>query len=654
MSPPAFDHVVKSCLAKDPDDRWQTAHDVMAELRWISDTASQLSGAAPAIRERRRRARMAWAAATVVAAATTGLVGWRIGAAVSPSRPPLYVALAFPPETALAPGNRLAIALSTDGRRLVYTGRTGNDTRLYVRALDQPDSKPIPGGEIPGVSEGNPFFSPDGQWVAFFAEGKLKKVPLGGGPPVVLCDAPSGRGGSWGDDDTIVFAPSLSSGLARVPAAGGTPEALTKPDPTKGETSHRWPEVLPGSQAVLFTIGTSGSWATGHIALHSLKTGERRLIADGAFPRYVPTGHLVFARGKTVLAMPFDVQRLVPTGPAVPVLDGVESNNNGVGAAQLAFSRDGSLLYLPSGTVERTLVWVDRKGLVQEIPAPARSYVGVALSPSGGRALLQVDEGPASDLWIYELERGTLTRLTFGGSNEQPIWAPDGRRIAFSAWTAGGLQKITSLAADGSGAAEELLNGEGGDAGWRWPGSFSPDGRFLTLDMTSPGTDYDIWLLPLEGERKPRSLVRTPYDERGARFSPDGRFIVFQSEETGRNEIYVQPFPGPGAKSQVSTEGGFGPLWASSGREVFYRTGDLGTKVMAVDVETKPELRVGKPKVLFEARREYGLGGGDFDVAPDGRFLVIRAGPRESEHAHLELVLNWFDELRRRVPPGKR
>jgi len=647
MSPPAFDHVVKSCLAKDPDDRWQTAHDVTAELRWIAQTSSQATGVSPAVRERRRRGKMAWAAGTLVLVFLAGLSGWALGARSPRSGSPLYLALGFSPNAALAPGNRLAVALSPDGRHLVYAGREGPSTRLYVRALDQADSKPIPGAEIPGVSEGSPFFSPDGQWVAFFAEGKLKKVALAGGPPVVLCDAPSGRGGSWGDDGTIVFAPSLSSGLSRVPAGGGTPEAFTKPEPAKGETSHRWPDVLPGSQAVLFTVGTGGSWANAHVAVQSLKTGERKLIGEGAFPRYVPTGHVLFAKGGAILAFPFDLETLAPTGPAVPVLDGVETYNQGTGAAQLAFSRDGSLLYLASATSERTLVWADRKGLIEEIKAPPRSYQGVSLSPRGDRVTLQVEDGPGLDLWIYEFERGTLTRLTFGGSNESAVWTPDGARIAFSAWSAGGLQALSWLPSDGSGAPEELAKGE---SGWQWPVSFSPDGRHLTMDITHPGTDYDVWILPLDGDRKPRALIQTPFDERQAQFSPDGRFILYQSEETGRSQIYVQPYPGPGGKRQVSTDGGFAARWSRNGREIFYRAGDRATRMMAVEIETRPELRVGKPRLLFETPQELGIGGTDYDVAPDGRFLVVKAGPRESLHAHLDLVLNWFDELRRRVP----
>ncbi|HET7294700.1 MAG TPA: protein kinase, partial [Vicinamibacteria bacterium] len=654
MSPPALDHLVKTCLAKDPEDRWQTAHDAMAELRWISDMASQTSGTAPAILERRRRARLAWAAATLLAAITAGLAGWWIGAGASPPRSPLYLALAFSPETPLVPGNRLAFALSPDGRRLVYAGRQGSRSQLFVRSFDEPDSKPLGGGEMTErVQEGNPFFSPDGAWVAFFADGKLKKAPVAGGPPVVLCAAPSGRGGSWGDDGTIVFAPSLSSGLSRIPAGGGTPEVLTQPEAAKGENSHRWPDVLPGSQAVLFTIGTGSSWANAHVVVQSLKTGERRKITDGAFPRYVPTGHVLFARGPAILALPFDARTLTPTGPAVPVLDSVESAySTGAGAAQLAVSSTGTLAYVASGAAERTLVWADRKGQIQEIAAPAHPYTEVALAPSGDRAVLTVENGPDLDLWSYDFERGTLIRLSFGGTNESPVWSPDGRRIAYSASAAGAPQAILWMPADGSGAAEELVKGE---LGWRTPISFAPDGKLLTVDITSPGTDYDIWALPLEGERKLQPLVRTRYWERQARFSPDGRHFIYQSAEAGRLQVYIQPYPGPAGKRQVSTDGGFDARWSRTGREIFYKAGDRAEKMMAVDIETSPELRVGKPRLLFETRQELGLGGTDFDITPDGqRFIFIKAGPRESQQAHLELVLNWFDELRRRVPAGKR
>ncbi len=657
MSPPAFDHVVKTCLAKDPDDRWQTAHDVMTELRWIAETQSQASGAAPAVRERRRHARLALAAGAALAALAAGLLGWKLGTGASPSGSTLYLALAFPPQAPLVPANRLAFALSPDGRTLVYAGRQGDKGQLYLRSLDQAESKPMQGAEVPGISEGSPFFSPDGAWVAFFAEGKLKKAPRAGGPPVVLSDAPSGRGGSWGDDGTIVFAPSLSSGLSRIPAGGGTPEVLTTPNPSEGEVSHRWPQVLPGSEAVVFTVGTSGNWANAHIVVQSLRTGERRKIAVGSSPRYVPTGHVLFARGPTVLALPFDVMTLAPTGPAVPVLDGVESAySTGSGAAQLAVSDEGTLAYLASGAAERTLVWADRRGQIQEIGAPARPYTQVAVAPSGDRAVLTIESGPDLDMWLYDFERGTLTRLSFGGSNEAPVWTPDGQRIAFSTFPSGATQAVHQtvqwMPADGSGAAEDLVKGE---SGWRTPVSFAPDGTQLTMNVTSPGTDYDIWVVALDGERKARPLVRTPYDERNARFSPDGRYIAYESDETGRSQLYVQAYPGPGGKRQVSTEGGFDARWSRTGREILYRAGDRAEKMMVVEIETRPELRVGRPRLLFETRQELGLGGADYDITPDGqRFIVIKAGPRESQQAHLELVLNWFDELRRRVPSGKR
>jgi Tol biopolymer transport system component len=329
----------------------------------------------------------------------------------------------------------------------------------------------------------------------------------------------------------------------------------------------------------------------------------------------------------------------------------VTNYSTGAGAAQLSLSNSGSIAYLASGAAERALVWADRKGQMEEIAAPPRPYIEVAMAPGGDRAAVNVENGTDLDIWAYEFERGTLTRITFGGNNESPVWTPDGQRVAFAASVAGRPQTIMWIPADGNGAAEELA---GNVSAWQWPVSFSPDGRLLTLDVTSAGTDYDIWVLPLDGERKARPLVRTPYDERQARFSPDGRYIAYQSEDTGKSQIYVQAYPGPGAKRQVSTEGGFQARWSRSGREIVYRSGDRNEKMIAVDIETRPELRIGKPRLLFEARGDLGLGGYEYDLAPDGqRFIIIKAGPRESQQAHLELVLNWFDELRRRVPSGK-
>jgi serine/threonine-protein kinase len=556
----------------------------------------------------------------------------------------MRLALTFSPEAPLKAQNRVDLALSPDGTRLVYVGGDKQRTQLYVRDLSQLESNAIPGTELPGVQEGNPFFSPDGQWIGFFAEGKLKKVALSGGSPIVLCDAPTGRGGSWGEDDFIVFAPSLTSGLSRIPAAGGVTEVLSRPDPKKGEVSHRWPQVLPGAEAVLFTIGTGGSWNSARIAVQSLKTGERKVVVEGGFfPRYLPTGHLTFARGAHLMAVPLDLARRETKGTPIPVLDGLETNKRGVGGVELVFSRAGSLLYLPAELPDRSIVWVNRSGTVEPLAAPARTYDGLALSPGGDRIALLIDDGSNEDVWVFDVWRGTLTRLTFGGQNEGLLWTPDGSRITFSSVETGGLQNVVWVPADGSGEPERLTTGEGG---WQWPRSWSPDGRLLVFNATHPATDYDIWLLSLGDRPEARPFLQTPFDERDAALSPDGRWVAYQSSETGRPEVYVQAFPGPGGKQQISSDGGLDPVWARSGRELFYRQGNQGEEVMVVDVETRPALphdqaeRAGGDTASRE--RRPGLVRGAEAPGSDGPSLrpprgagTLAAGPRRAGLARL-------------------
>jgi serine/threonine-protein kinase len=360
----------------------------------------------------------------------------------------------------------------------------------------------------------------------------------------------------------------LSSGLFRVSALGGTPTPLTTPDRKKGEFSHRWPEILPGSKEVLFTIwaGNFFNWEYNRIGVLSLKTGERRVLLEGGtYARYVPSGHLVYARAGELWAVPFDLKRLEVTGPPVSIVQGVSITRN-LGVAQFSFSRDGAFAYVPGGTNvgERTLLWVDRKGAPQPLPAPPRPYGVPRLSPDGQRLAVGIQS--TGGLWLYDLARGTLTRLTESRSN-YPIWTPDGKRLTFLS-AVGGTIGLSWMLADGSGAPERLTTSENG----QYPGSWSPDGQVLAFSEPDPTTGYDIWMLGLQGDRKPRPFLQTPANESGPIFSPDGRWVAYLSDETGRNEIYVRPFPGPGGKMQISTEGGTEPMWAGTDGSCFIAT----------------------------------------------------------------------------------
>ncbi len=554
------------------------------------------------------------------------------------SGPVSRVAITLPPEQPLA-GLEIgsALALSPDGTQLVYAARQGGVQQLYLRPLAALEAKPVPGTE--GAVQ--PFFSPDGQWLGFFADGKLKKISVSGGEAASLSDGGDPRGASWGSQGTIIFAPTRDSALQKVADAGGTPRPLTQFG--ERENSHRWPEFLPGGDTVLFAaLYSGGNWNSARISVRSVGTGERRdLIQGGTNPRYAPSGHLVYAQGGNLMAVPFDPEKLAVMGAAVPVVEGVlQSTFNG--AAQYSFSNNGTLVYV-TGSVQaqRRLVWVSRNGIEEAVAAPARAYYrGPRLSPDGRKVAVAI-EGQETEVWLYDLSRGTLSRLTFQGStNYDPLWTRDGKRVVFH--STAGVHGLFWQSADGSGGLEQL-NKFGG-----LPYSWSPDGKLLAFN-----NDASIWMLRL-AERKAAPLHETTFKEGAAQFSPDGRWLAYVSNESGRFEVYVEPYPGPGGKWQISTEGGTEPLWNPNGRELFYRSGD---KMMAVDIATRPRFSVGKPKVLFAGQFQPSpsqVQNANYDVSSDGqRFLMVKPG---QDHAptQINVVLNWFEELKQKVPAGKK
>jgi serine/threonine-protein kinase len=649
-TPAAIRRLLRRCLERDPKRRLQAVGEARIAIEdTLSGTAEVGEVREPPLQNVSRRA-MLWSLGGL-AALSIGVALWTLLRAPSPAtRQIARLVVNVPPGDRLAPGPLSHIALSPDGSRLVYVARGVGTNQLYVRPIDRFEAAPIPGT----AGAGSPFFSPDGQSVGFFAEGKLKKVSLGGGATLTLCGAPNNRGGGWGPDDTIIFAPSIITGLFRVSAAGGTPAPLTTVDREKGEFGHRWPETLPGGKAVLFTILTGTSFDDARIGVLSLETGERRvLVQGGTYARYVPTGHVVYARAGGLLAVPFDLKRLEVTGPPVSILDGVSMNPT-YGSAEFSISAEGSLAYVPGGSSggERMLLWVDRTGAAQPLPTPLRSYMSPRLSPDGTRLAVAIT-GANAGVWVYDLGRGTLTRLIESPNFiTWPIWTPDGKRITFQSAQSAPSSLLSTfwMPADGSDAAEPLTTSEK----YRMPGSWSPDGRTLAFTETDPTTGFHIGVLTLEGDRKTRPFLQTPSNDGGPAFSPDGRWLAYQSGESGRWEVYVRPFPGPGGKLQISTDGGTEPVWARNGRELFYRNGD---KMMATAVEAKPTFSAAKPRLLFEGHFEAYINSFDpnYDVSSDGRrFLMVKASEQESAATQLNVVLNWSDELRRLAPAGKR
>jgi len=671
MTPPALDRVVKKCLAKEPDDRWHAAKDLCDELKWIAEDGPQVTltttAGAKGIRALSRQSLIFGLCALLLGLAIAGLAVWNLKPiARAPSRRVVArFTVALRPNEVLAMANG-GLAVSPDGSYIAYTSTLSAGTRqLFLRPMDRSEAVAIPGTD--GAT--GPFFSPDGQWIAFTAGGKLKKVSLVGGTPIVLCDNPSDNPnagtGSWSPDGTIFFAET--TGLMRVPAAGGTPQGVTKIESRLGGLGSRWPEVLPGGQAILYVNGgtTANFSDDSNIIVQSLKTGERKtLIQGGTSPHYLYTGDLVYAQGGRLLAVPFDLQRLEVTGTAAPVLEDVWQGLGGYSAYSL--SRDGSIAYVNGSlggvggslrAVESRLVWVNRNGTEQPLPAPKHSYVNPRLSPDGRLVSVDIRE-QESQVWLYDLSRETLTRLTFeGNTNATPAWTPDGKRIAFQSNKEGSALNLFWLLADGSGGLERLTTSEHLQA----PSSWSPDGQLLAFTNFNPTTGWDIWVLRLRDPsagsgqtHKAQPFLRTPFTEGAPRFSLDGRWLAYVSDESGRYEIYVQPYPGPGAKRQISTDGGTEPAWNRNGRELFYRS---GSKMMAVDIATQPSFAAGKPRKLFEGPYlPTAATIQNYDVSLDGqRFLMLK--PIEAAEAaatQINVVLNWFEELKQKVPAGKK
>ena len=491
MTPSTLDRVVKKYLAKASDRRWQTASDLHDELKWIAEGGSMtVITATTPTRVRQLTVPLVFLALGVIVGIVVTL---NLRPTVSRQTLVSRFAITLPPVQEWQGLGTRTFALSPDGHQLVYLA--GGGPQLYLRSMDDLEGSPIAGTE--GAT--SPFFSPDSQWVGFLAVGKLKRVSIKGGAPVTICDTPAVRGGaSWGLDDTIIFAPVSNTGLLEVPASGGSPQVLTTLDSRKGEISHRWPHHLPGVSAVVFNAASGPNWDRWPIVVQSLETGERRvLVEEGTNARYSTTGHLVYVRAGTLMAAPFDLERLEVTGETIPVLEGVRITTEG--AAEFGFSALGSLVYVvgPVGEEQHRFVWLDRKGVEEPLPAPPRAYnYRARLSPDGRQIATHIT-ADQEDVWVYDISSQRLTRLTFEGNNQFPIWTPDGKRITFRA-TRGGLRNLWWKAADGSGPEEQLTSGDHSQT----PDSWSPDGRFLAYRDAHPVTRNDVWVLSAEGEHK--------------------------------------------------------------------------------------------------------------------------------------------------------
>ncbi len=612
MSPPLLDHLVSRCLAKEAARRWQNAGDLKLELSWLLDSKATAADAAPTTSAGGKTPWLLPALMGLIGALVAGSAVWLTltsGARPSPPRKQFSINL---PSTDEFPLYRGRLALSPDGTRLVYAGRRNGVDQLFLRSFEGGEVEPLPGTEGGAA----PFFSPDGEWVGFFANDALKKVAVAGGAPVTLDDdVPSWGGGSWGPDGTIVYA-QPEAGLYRVPASGGVPEPMT--DPSSSERYFE-PEFLPDGESLLFVHDD-------RIAVLSLETGESRDLLDGRSPRFSRTGHIVFLRNEAVWAVPFDPQRLELTGDSALAVEGVYQTYLG---ATYDIADDDTLVYEPASG-DRELVWVDRQGRTTPLSAEPDTYFSPRLSPDGNRLVVHIFATTEGDIWLLDVERGSRTRWTCEGAGI-PVWTPDGTEVTIVSFVGG----LLSVPADGSAEPRPILTMGG------VPGSWSPDGKTLAFH-NAPAGNRDIYVFTPSRDDAPKPFLVTPFQERNPAFSPDGRWLAYVSDESGRDEVYVRPYPGPGGKFSISIEGGIQPVWSPAGGELFYREGD---KMMVVAVEKGATFRSSKPKVLFEGSFATGfLHNPNYTVSPDGqRFVMIQ----EVQLPHFEIVLNWANGLER-------
>jgi serine/threonine protein kinase/Tol biopolymer transport system component len=648
LTPASLDHIVTQCLAKDPDDRWQSAGDLTRELQWLTNSGSHAGPPrAPTLVASASSSRVGWIAAAIFFLTTLAAVAaWYLGRSSADTH--VYRSAILTPTSLIGPvfGR---VALSPDGRRLAYTAPdAAGRIMLWIRPLDSTIAQPLASTE--GASA--PFWSADSHFVAFIANGKLKKIDASGGPALTLCDAAAPLPGTWNRDDVIVFPSGTGRGSAggsplfRVPAAGGVPVPATSVDTKAGETTHVSPFFLPDGRHFLFTA--QGSAAASGVYVASLDSPDRkRLLNLNTSVRYAQ-GYVLFLQEGTLMARPFDAGRLAFTGDAVPVAEQINGPRAGAASGVFAVSQSGVLVYQEAGTsgAAARLTWVDRTGKVIANVGEPGAFGDVELSPDGQRAVVTIVDPSQgqSDLWTIDLSRGLPTRLTFDPRNDvSPLWSPDGSRIVFgSDRRERGRYDLYVKAANGTGAEQPLLATEASNL----PQSWSSDSQFVAYGTRS-AAQFELWVLPLAGERKPMPVLQTPFANTNMRFSPDGRWIAYQSNESGRAEVYVTPFPGPGGKWQVSAAGGVYPRWRRDGKEIFfYNFADQILMAATVNVQENG-FQVGRVSSLFQA-----FPGGPryfYDVSSDGQRFLLNTTPPQNATAvePLTLVVNWAAALKK-------
>jgi serine/threonine protein kinase/Tol biopolymer transport system component len=640
---PALERLINHCLEKNPAARFHSARDLTFALEALSGSSGAAQETTTAISLPSARANWRGLLPWLISgfAVLLAIVAFATSDFRRTSVEPLAVTRfnIYPPEKAYFGGS---FAVSPDGRRLVMRVISEGKIRLWMRSLDSLTAQPLVGTEEASY----PFWSPDGRYIGFFSSGKLKKIEPAGGPAQTLCDSPEARGGTWNSDGIIIFAPKPLDALYRVPAAGGAPVPLTTLDATRKEISHTHPRFLPDGRHFLYVVDSPQRQNSG-IYVGSLDSKETKLLVNSdQSAEYAPQGYLLFLRDRTLMAQGFDADKLEVKGEPFPVAEQVDRLGQGTRYALFSVSATGVLVYR-SGSIENVqLIWFDREGKQIGTVGPIGSYAAPWLSPDEKRVVFgAVEPQGGSDIWIMELARGTPTRLTFDPAVDiSPIWSPDGTRIVFSSNREGPMN-LYQKAANGAGNDELLLKSDDLKSAVDW----SADGRFILFQDLGPKTNFDLWVLPLSGDQKPYPFLQTDFAEQQGRFSADGKWVAYTSNESGTAQVYVRSFPDSGGKWQISTNGGAQPQWRHDGRELFYTSADR--KLMAVDVKANGStLDVGVPKALFDLRiQTAGLPGprNFYVAAADGRRFLIASVPEDRLTTPTTVVENWNAGLKK-------
>ncbi|MCG8605609.1 protein kinase [bacterium] len=647
--PIALDGIIAKALAKDPDIRYQHVDELPADLKALDTAAISRSGisvvqSTSGRSESRKGTSLPWIIAAISLVALALALAFMFVSKKPAERENLRLNLSAvtSQEQALLRTEVPALALSPDGNTLVYTVTAGGQSQLYLRSLTDFEAVPIDGTENARA----PFFSPDGQWIGFLAEGRIKKLSLLGGVVETVSDAPGFRGTSWGPDNTIVFSPQFNSGLMAISATGGPSRQITFLDTTQQERTHRWPQVLPDGKWVLYTIGdlnSPNSYVNARLAMQSLETGVRHILdVRGEMARYIEPGFIIVARNGNLLAAPFSLKDFKTTQPLLPVLDQVDGDGAS-GVAHFDISKSGRLIYLAGlRNEEGELVWVDRQGKVEPLPLPVGGYHTPRISPDGTRLTVGVVKARQGNNWIYNFKTGVFRQNTFVEGLGASVWSPDGKTIYLS-----GTRALWMKPTDGSAAATRLFSEGAGDP--LFPSDITPDATKLLFNrMTVPGAGR-LAVLDLRNPSETVELFAPGVLASSGNLSPDGRFLVYGSTETGRPQIFVTSFPDLSGKWQVSSDGGLFSIWSPDGKELYYLS-PLG-RMMAVPISRDPVFSAGKPEELFDASQMSvnNSPGANYDISRDGkRFIMMRNAQENRGPQAFNLILNWTDELQDR------